>query len=45
MASVMAQKMLGAERKPNGSALSRYVVLFYVTASKRWSEEWTGTAR
>ena len=42
--SVKAEKIFGAERRPNGSALSINMPLFQETARSRWSDGCTGTA-
>ena len=43
MTSVSAENIFGAERSPNGSALSMYAVPLHSTASSCWSDGWTGT--
>ena len=45
MASMMAEKILGADRRPNGSTRSTNVDPFHCTAKSFGSERWTGTAR
>ena len=45
MASATAEKMRGAERRPNGRTLSRYSWSFHCIASSSLSKGWTGIMR